>query len=137
MTTETQKQVALEVLKLIGRFDTAAIAQHLTPDAEYWVLGHSAYNERVPREQFLSVLKTVSETVFDGPLTFTITGITAGDDRVAIEAASRAKLRSGGDYANLYHFLFTFEGDKVRLGREYADTAVMAKALGGSVPPGA
>jgi ketosteroid isomerase-like protein len=134
MTAKRQKDVALSLLAAMGRFDIAAIAQHLTPDAEYWVLGHMPYDTPVSREQFLATMKLVGEQVFDGPLNYSISGITAGEDRVAIEAASRGTLRRGGEFRNLYHFLFQFEGDKVRLGREYGDTALMAKALGEGIP---
>lgn len=56
------------------------------------------------------------------PIQFTVTGVTAEDDRVAIEAASYAELHNGVVYQNLYHFLLLFQDGKITVVREYNDT---------------
>jgi uncharacterized protein len=48
---------------------------------------------------------------------------TAEDDRVSVEAASRATLKNGAVCRNRYHFMFTVRDTKIVAIREYNDTA--------------
>jgi len=69
------------------------------------------------------MLKILTQTTarFEEPVKFTVTGITAEGDRVAIEAQGYAKLKNGKTYENLYHFLFVVRDGKIQEGKEYCD----------------
>jgi ketosteroid isomerase-like protein len=54
--------------------------------------------------------------------------VVEGSD-VAVRASSRAHLPDGTVYANHYHFLFRFKGDKVRRIYAYMDTKTAAEVL--------
>ena len=113
---------ALEVLRTIGSFDTDRLEPMLSPDVRYWVAGMPV-DFSVDRDGVLAALQQARTEVFDGPIEYTIRGTTTEGNRVAIEATSKAKLRSGADYYNVYHFLFEFsDSGKLVLGREYVDT---------------
>ncbi|MET8352562.1 hypothetical protein [Micromonospora sp. NPDC005206] len=55
-----------------------------------------------------------------------ISGATAGEVRVAIEAGSATPMANGEIYRNSYHFLFVFNGGQIQAVREYMDTAYAA-----------
>jgi ketosteroid isomerase-like protein len=79
--------------------------------------------------------KLVADSAKDFPtgLRFMITGTTAEDDRVAIEAESYGTTRAGKLYNNLYHLLILLEKDKIKTVREYLDSGHATEVLGGNV----
>jgi ketosteroid isomerase-like protein len=121
---QDNRTVALTFLRKIGEFDTAALAELLTPGAHYWVAGMPR-SQLLTRAELLGALDQIKGKVFQGPIEFTFHGVTAEGNRVAVEATSTARLLSGKAYANTYHFLLELDGGKVSLGREYADTKVL------------
>ena len=71
-----------------------------------------------------------SANEFPTGLRFTITGTTAEDDRVALEAESYGVTRAGKLYNNLYHLLVLLEKGKIRTVREYLDSGHASEVLG-------
>ena len=65
---------------------------------------------------------TRSSGCFRKGLSFTIKGITAEGERVAVEAESHGRYASGKTYQNYYHFLLIIRDGKVRQLKEYMDT---------------
>lgn len=57
-----------------------------------------------------------------GPLNMYPKGWTIEGARVAVEVESRATLKNGRAYNNLYHYLFIFSNGKIATIKEYADT---------------
>lgn len=60
--------------------------------------------------------------VFPGGITFTIRGMVAEGEKVAVEASSEGQHISGQTYSNDYHFLFEFDKGKLVKLTEYMDT---------------
>ncbi|MBA6411902.1 nuclear transport factor 2 family protein [Parahaliea sp. F7430] len=60
--------------------------------------------------------------IFPKGLRFTVHGMIAEGEKVAVEATSAGEHISGQDYENQYHFLFEFDQGKLRRLREYMDT---------------
>ena len=79
-----------------------------------------------------SYRRLVEDSAKDFPsgLRFTITGTTAEDDRVAIEAESYGMARSGKLYNNLYHLLVLLDNGKIKTVREYLDSGHATEVLG-------
>jgi hypothetical protein len=61
-----------------------------------------------------------------------IGAITAEDDRVAVEAESKATLVNGALYHNRYHFLFVVRDGRIHAVKEYLDTLHALSALTGA-----
>ena len=98
----------------------------LTDDVHWWVPGAGTLN----RNQFTEILNSFNE--FRAGLgKMTIVGITAEDDRVAVEAEAEIPLKNGAIYNNTYHFLFQFRDGKICLAKEYNDSAKAMEQLGG------
>ncbi|HEY4547356.1 MAG TPA: nuclear transport factor 2 family protein, partial [Pedomonas sp.] len=70
-------------------------------------------------------------------ITFTIHGMTAEGDRVAVEAESLGRHVSGKMYNNKYHFLAQLRDGKITRWTEYCDTELITDILcGGQRPEG-
>lgn len=93
----------------------------LHPEFRAWTIssGH------LPGDHYLGLMKRFAG-LFAPPLAVTVTGITDGGDRVAIEAKSHGTLPGGHSYQNSYHFLLAFDGGLLREIREYMDTSQLA-----------
>jgi ketosteroid isomerase-like protein len=58
--------------------------------------------------------------------------MTAEDDRVAVEAESKARLVNGALYHNRYHFLYVVRDGRIHAVKEYLDTLHALSALTGA-----
>lgn len=97
----------------------AAIAKYGAADLVFWMAGYGEIQDHAEaaHSAFQSLIVPGSETL-------KIIGVTAEDSRVAVEAETRAKLRSGKEYFNQYHYLFVTNGGAVSSVRMYYDTAL-------------
>lgn len=88
----------------------------LDPEFRAWTISSGD----LPADQYLGLVKRFAR-LFTPALTMTVTGITDGGDRVAIEANSHGTLPRGDSYRNSYHFLLAFDNGLLREIREYLD----------------
>ena len=132
MSVERNKAAALKMLEAVGSRSAAAVGELMAADATWWVLGAGDRDAAAaPRGPFLDAFEARMNQLFTTPVSFTVKGVTAEGDRVAIEADSSAQLANGKPYANMYHFLFLFAPDgKITAVREYNDTAYMRASFG-------
>ncbi len=131
MTTSDNKRLVLEFLGHYagGRYD-AALAM-LADDARWWLPGHPAEFPAAGWVDKATVEKRLRSNLRLLPhgLAIETGAITAEDDRVAIEAESRATLVDGTPYHNRYHFLFVLRGGAIVAVKEYLDTLHAREAL--------
>jgi len=82
--------------------------------------------------------KSASEVLgaFPQGLAFTVTGMTAEDDKVAVQAESYGIHVSGKTYDNKYHFLITVRDGKIFESREYMDTQLVTDVICDGERPG-
>jgi uncharacterized protein len=132
MSMEENKRLVLDFLGhyAAGRYP-AALAM-LADDARWWLPGHpeefpaAGWVDKATVERRLAAnLKLLPHG-----LEITTGAITAEDDRVAIEAESRARLVDGRLYHNRYHFLFVLRDGRIAVVKEYLDTLHAREALG-------
>ena len=82
------------------------------------------------KSEFAMVLKNKgSSSAWLEPVKFTIKGITAEGDRVAVEVESYGKFGNGKIYQNHYHFLFEVREGKIQAVREYLDTQHLKETI--------
>lgn len=128
MSTEKNKQMAIELLEASGKHDGGKFASLMHPEATYWTLGKPHlfdYCGEKSRETICAYMSTPS--IFVGGVETTFGEITAEGDRVAVEAQTRGVLPDGRVYTNMYHYLFTFRDGKVFRVKEYLDTQSAAE----------
>src|SRR3990172_432639 len=115
------KQLARRFIDAISRGDIEAIQQAFADDGTVWTIGTLPISGTFTAAQVAEASHRVLDLFPEG-LEITIKGITAEDDRVAIEAESHGRHKSGRTYANVYHFLMRVRGAKIVEWREYMDT---------------
>jgi ketosteroid isomerase-like protein len=123
VTTESQKQRAMEFLKEFERPDPARLAAFITEDFEYELMARmpgvkTHFNREEAMRDFVGMLKVIVPNGFNFGY-----GVAISDGpHVVVEAESRTTTSSGRPYNNRYLFFFRFDGDKIARMREYCDT---------------
>lgn len=80
----------------------------LTDDMTAWLTGQGP----VSKEQYQAAVRLLAR-MCSAPIRFTVKALTAQDDRVLIEADSRATLIDGQEYANSYVFSLRVRDGKI------------------------
>jgi ketosteroid isomerase-like protein len=132
MSLDQNKQLVLDFLGhyAAGRYE-AALAM-LAPDSQWWLPGHK---EEFPAAGWVDKA-TVEKRLWANlellphGLEIATGAITAEDDRVAVEAESKATLVNGRTYHNRYHFLFVVRAGSIVAVKEYLDTLHAMNVLG-------
>ena len=115
------KQLARRFIDAISRGDIEGIQKSFAKDGTVWTIGTMPISGTFSADQVAEASHRVLDLFPEG-LRITIKGMTAEDDRVAIEAESHGRHKSGRDYANVYHFLMRVRDGKITEWREYMDT---------------
>ena len=135
--TENSRAVAMEFMQAMMRRDIDRAAELFHEDGIFWVPGRKA---QVPfagsynRDQFIEIERNAGAHS-DGDLNIEVTGVTAEEDRVAIEVELRTTNSQGETYEQDYHHLFVIKDDKVFLWKEYMDTQMNAEHFKSLTPP--
>jgi ketosteroid isomerase-like protein len=122
-SNEANKKIALKMIEQITRgvIDETLVA----PDAYWWIPGRG----KISRAEFQQLIDSFGKLRrSEGRMV--VHGITAENDRVAVEAESFVELINGSTYNNTYHFLFEFDGGKIRCSKEYNDSKYANDILG-------
>jgi len=124
MSTEQSRLVVLGFVENFGAGRVDVALNLLADDATWWVAG-------TPGEFGLAGLRTKAQlpelfqwlgTAMPQGVQVTVRGITAENERVALEVEARATTASGAAYHNFLHFLFEVRDGKIKSVREYLDT---------------
>ena len=134
-TTDTTKALVQRFFDALNAGDAGAIANSYAPEGTIQTMGNTLISGVFNREQIAQSAGGIFD-VFPNGLTFTVLGMVAEGNKVAVEATSEGEHLSGQIYSNEYHFLFEFEGDKVLRLKEYMDTEQVTDVLcAGQRPP--
>ena len=132
MSLDANKQMVREFLDHYaqGRYD-AALGM-LAPDSRWWLPGHPQEFPAAGWVDKATVERRLAGNLKLLPhgLDIIIGAMTAEDDRVAVEAESKAQLVNGTLYHNRYHVLFVLRDGRIHAVKEYLDTLHVVNALG-------
>jgi uncharacterized protein (TIGR02246 family) len=135
MTAAETKVLVQQFFDALNAGDAETIANSYTPDGSIQTMGNTLISGVFNREQILQSAAGIFD-VFPKGLTFTVLGMVAEGNKVAVEATSEGEHVSGQIYTNEYHFLFEFRDDKVLRLKEYMDTEQVTDVLcRGQRPP--
>jgi ketosteroid isomerase-like protein len=123
MTIDERKQTAARLIESIGR---GTIDDNpFTEDFAAW----TSSSGDVAGPEYRRRAKLVKRTTKQGVLPIKVIGLTAEEDRVAVQATADAELTDGKHYHNDYHFLVLFRDGKVCFIYEYMNTKVALELL--------
>lgn len=124
MQAERNVELVRQFCDHVSKGDFKKLGEAFTDDAIWWSrLGEHTKDQWVAS---LEMLSSAAET----PPAMKILTLTAQDNRVAAEVDGRMQMKDGRVYDNAYHYLFVFEGDKIKLVRDHMDTAHTLSVFG-------
>ena len=124
MSVEDNKKVVLDFFENMSASRVAEALALLDDNATVTVMARPeslAFAGTKTKAEFAALQQAVAQRWPKGRQ-ITPKGLTAEDDRVAVEAESYGELTDGKVYNNLYHFLFEVRDGKIQAVREYCDT---------------
>jgi ketosteroid isomerase-like protein len=131
---EENKAIARRFFDAINRGDSAAVVDTYAEDGCLETMGKTLISGVFSKQQIQAAAGQIF-LAFPTGLRFTIHGIAAEGDRVAIEAESFGEHASGKTYNNHYHFLMTLRDGKIVRFKEYLDTEHATDVLCGGQRP--
>jgi len=121
MSIETNKQLVKNFWKAFSASDFDTAFAFLADDSTWWVAGSFPISGTYSKKEFEALIKGVVDDVPKG-ISVTPKGMTAEEDRVAMEAESYGERKNGKIYNNRYHILHVIRDGKIIAAREYMDT---------------
>ena len=125
--TEENKDIAIKFFEALSS-GSETYLDYYNDDSIIWTAGDNAIGGTRTKHEIVDFAKSILSAFPDG-IKFNITGITAENERVAVEVSGEAIHASGKDYRNKYHFLLKIKNGKILELKEYMDTQLAAKIL--------
>jgi ketosteroid isomerase-like protein len=132
---EANKRTVVRYFEILTRNDVGAMMALYDDSMTLHVPGNTLISGTFNKAQLAQFASQVLDA-FPKGLVFTVTGMVAEGDKVAVQAESRGVHASGKPYHNQYHFLITVRDGKIFESREYMDTQQVTDVIcGGQRPP--
>jgi uncharacterized protein len=124
MSTAENKDVVLSFFDNLSAGKLDAALALMDDNVTWWVAGKPeqfALAGTYDKAQFAAMVGAIGAAMPTG-VQVSITGVTAEDDRVAVEAEERGRSAAGKAYHNQFHYLFEVRDGRIHAVREYLDT---------------
>ena len=125
--TEKNKQIARDFFETLSA-GSEKYLDFYTDDSVIWTAGDNSIGGTRTKKEIISFAQNIL-AAFPSGVMFKITGMTAEDEKVAVEISGEAIHASGQTYNNQYHFLLRIKDGKILELKEYMDTQLAAKIL--------
>ena len=125
--TDQNKQITKEFFEALSTGSDQYL-DFYTDESIIWTAGNTSIGGTRTKKEVISFAQNIL-SAFPTGITFNITGITAENERVAVEISGKAIHASGETYNNQYHFLLRIKDGKILELKEYMDTQLAAKIL--------
>ena len=125
--TDQNKKITKEFFRALSTGSDQYL-DFYTNESIIWTAGGNAIGGTRTKKEVVSFAQNIL-SAFPTGITFNITGLTAEDERVAVEISGEAIHASGETYNNQYHFLLRIKNGKILELKEYMDTQLAAKIL--------
>lgn len=124
---EENKEIAVKFFEALSS-GSESYLDFYNDDSIIWTAGNNAIGGTRNKREIIDFAQGIL-AAFPTGISFNITGITAENERVAVEVSGEAIHSSGEAYNNQYHFLLTIKNGKILKLKEYMDTQLAAKIL--------
>ena len=125
--SEENKDITIKFFKALSS-GSETYLNYYNDDAIIWTAGDNSIGGTRTKQEIVDFAQGILSAFPDG-IKFNITGITAENERVAVEVSGEAIHASGKSYNNKYHFLLKIKNGKILELKEYMDTQLAAKIL--------
>tara|TARA_Y100001936_G_scaffold24879_1_gene22828 strand:+ start:2255 stop:2653 length:399 start_codon:yes stop_codon:yes gene_type:complete len=125
--TKENKEIAIKFFEALSS-GSEAYLDFYNDDSIIWTAGDNDIGGTRTKKEIIDFAHGIL-AAFPSGISFNITGITAENERVAVEISGDAIHASGQPYKNKYHFLLIIKNGKILELREYMDTQLAAKVL--------
>lgn len=125
--TEENKDIAIKFFEALSS-GSEAYLDFYNDDSIIWTAGDNAIGGTRTKKEIIDFAQGIL-AAFPSGISFNITGITAENERVAVEVSGESTHASGEAYNNKYHFLLKIKNGKILELKEYMDTQLAAKIL--------
>ena len=125
--TEENKDIAIKFFEALSS-GSETYLDYYNDDSIIWTAGDNSIGGTRTKQEIVDFAQGILSAFPDG-IKFNITGITAENERVAVEVSGQAIHTSGKYYNNKYHFLLKIKNGKILELKEYMDTQLAAKIL--------
>ncbi len=133
---DPRKAIFVGFIDALSRGDGQFVSECFADDGFSRTLGSTLISGRFSKSEIGHAASSLVDAFPEG-LAFTITGMTAEGDQLAVEARSTGRHVSGQLYTNLYHFRVGFRQNEIVEFLEYMDTERVTEILcGGQRPEG-
>ena len=126
-STKENKEIAIKFFEALSS-GSETYLDFYNDDSVIWTAGDNDIGGTRTKKEIIDFAQGIL-AAFPSGITFNITGITAENERVAVEVSGDAIHASGQPYNNQYHFLLTIKNGKILELKEYMDTQLAAKIL--------
>ncbi len=126
-TTNENKEIAIKFFEALSS-GSESYLDFYNDDSIIWTAGNNAIGGTRTKKEIIDFAQGIL-AAFPTGITFNITGMTAENERVAVEVSGESIHASGDAYNNKYHFLLTIKNGKIIELKEYMDTQLAAKIL--------
>ena len=129
MTSESKKnkEIAIKFFEALSS-GSETYLDFYNDDSIIWTAGDNAIGGTRTKKEIIDFAQGFL-AAFPSGISFNITGITAENERVALEVSGESIHASGEAYNNKYHFLLRIKNGKIIELKEYMDTQLAAKIL--------
>ena len=127
LVTDQNKTITKEFFEALSNGSDKYL-DFYTDESIIWTAGNNAIGGTRTKEEVVGFAQNIL-SAFPTGITFNIEGMTAEDERVAVEINGEAMHASGATYNNQYHFLLIIKDGKILELKEYMDTQLAAKIL--------
>ncbi|GAB3270305.1 nuclear transport factor 2 family protein [Parahaliea aestuarii] len=132
---QTNKTIVTQFFDALNAGDVNSVVNTYSPDGSVHTMGNTLISGEAGYSELHDAIGKIF-TVFPDGLRFTVHGMVAEGEKVAVEASSQGEHVSGQSYENDYHFLFEFSDGKLMKLKEYMDTEHVTDVLcSGMRPP--
>ena len=125
--TDQNKKITKEFFRALSTGSDQYL-DFYTNESIIWTAGGNAIGGTRTKKEVVSFAQNIL-SAFPTGITFNIKGMTAEEERVAVEINGEAIHASGETYNNQYHFLLRIKDGKILELKEYMDTQLAAKIL--------
>ena len=133
-SSDANKAFVLDFFDALNAGDVERVVNAYAADGCVETKGNTLISGSYPLDKIAAAVAAIFD-VFPKGLRFTVTGMVAEGDKVAVEALSEGEHVSGRTYRNEYHFLFELREGKLKRLKEYMDTERISDVLCGGQRP--